>query len=180
MKRAKFNIIDILIVLLLIAVIVIVVTGVTAARKTAQAETPVTAAPIAGPPAEFAPNLRFEVVACGLEPELAEKIAAAEENRIYNGFQLCDAYIVSAVVEPSTVTDTSGDAARQIDDPAHRNVRFTVEAQLHASDYYTTISGNRNAYLGSQEVRLGKAYTLKTMTVEVLTTVTGLEWIADD
>lgn len=179
MKRIKLNIIDILLLVLLIAIVVIIVTGITAAKRSAQAEVPVSIAPVSGPPADFAPNLRFEAVAYGLEPDLAERIADDPANRIYNGFKLCDAYITKAVVEPAFTTVVIDGAAQLAEDPAYRNVRFTVEAQLSPTDYYTMISGNLNAYLGSQEVRLGKGYTLKTMTVEVLTTITDMELTHD-
>lgn len=176
--RFRFNIIDVLVVLLLIGLIVLLVTR-KAPAQTAPAQEPAPAAEAvatSGPPADFAPNLRFTAVAYGLDNALAEKIAADPQNRIYNGYQLYNAYIVSSEVVPSTLTQIGDDGDPvSCEDPLHSDVIFVVEACLGSGDPYVNISGNFNACLGSQEVRLGKLYTLKTLSIELATTVIAME-----
>ena len=175
-KRFRFNLVDLLVLLLLAVIVVLIVVNLISAGAKNRAEKVVEQAAISGPPADFRPNLRFEVLAEGLDAELARRIAEEPDNRIYNGYKLCDAYIVKAVTEPCMVTllDSSGEA-RSVEDPDRLNVRFTVEGLVKEGDAYSSIAGNFNAYLGTQEIRLGKPYTLKTMSIELQTVVTALE-----
>ena len=175
-KRFHWNIIDLLVLLLLAAIVVLVVVKLVSAGTQKAADPGTEPASISGPPAEFEANLRFECLAEGVESELARRIAENPVNRIYNGYKLCDGYIVKIVTEPCYLTLAGENGtALQIEDPDRVNLRFTVEAVVRDSDPYSSISGNFNAILGSQEIRVGKAYTLKSMAIELQTTITALE-----
>lgn len=173
-KRFPLNIIDILVILLLVAVVVIVVKKVTAV-KTQQA-----AAGSSSRPAIFiAPdaldhgrfNVRFEAVAEDLDPAFAETVKASVEqdaNRIENAFTMQDAYITQVTLEAS-----EKDGAELV------TLRFFVEAYINYGDYNTMVEGVPNPNFGSQDLRLGKNYVLKTMRIELDTVITALEVVND-
>ena len=183
-KRLHFNIIDVLVLLLLVAVVVILVIKIGAVKAQQDADAkPAAVASVSGPSEDFVPEFRFDVVAAGLDNALAAQLAADAEaaNRIYNSYRLRGAYITEVAVTPSRMTVLSSDGTPvAVDDPLHSDVRFTVEASTADEEYYTDVDGNFNTYLGSQEIRVGKQYTLKTMTVEVNTMIVSMEVLADD
>ena len=178
-KRYHFNIIDALVLVLVLALAAFVVLRVL--RPGSRDPAPVETEAISGPDASFAPNLRFECTAYGLEPALAERITREPANRIYNSYKLYDAYIVDAAIEPAlTVLAGPDGQALSAEDPTKVHLRLTVEAYVDPQTLNAQIGGNFNALVGTQEVRLGKPYTLKTMTVELPTTVTQLEILEND
>lgn len=183
-KRLHFNIIDVLVLLLLVAVVVILVTkiGAVTGQQSANTNSP-SAAPVSGPSADFVPEFRFEAVATRLDNDLAAQLAADAKaaNRLYNNYRLCNAYITEVTVTPSRMTVQNSDGTPvAVDDPLHSDVCFRVEASTVGEDQYASVDGNFNTFLGSYEIRVGKQYPLKTMTVELNTVIVSMEVLADD
>ena len=179
-KRFRFNVIDVLVLLVLAAVVFIIVTKAGAAKQQAAASSSAeTAAAVSLQPGDITPNVRFEVLAENVRKDAAASILAGvqQANRINNNYRLLSAYIsAEPVIEPCYVYAVGADGALQsAEDPDHVNLRFTVDAYISKSDYYTSVDGNFSLCLGSQDLRLGKSYTLKTMTIELATTIVALE-----
>ena len=165
-KGGKFNIIDIIVVLLLIAVIVFAVVHFTGKNKEEDSET------LAPENEELQePDLRFTVFCENVPADLAENMEASvngdpirvdgrdiDARRLNNNREMI----------PARITDIRMEAGEK---EGCRNVRFTVEA---AAKLY------KGAYqIGTQEVRLGKEYLLKTLVIEVPGIVTEMEAIGE-
>ena len=157
MKR-KLNIIDILILLVLVAAIAFAVVKVVS-RSGADV--------VDAADALSEPNLRFEMTTDELSKTLADSIQAAltagktkvgnveaEAGRIYNGDKLIDACVTKVTAEPG---ETDGSYVLHI----------TVEAKATPSSGHYSV--------GTQEVRIGKELYLKTLDVEIITTVDRME-----
>lgn len=173
-RRFRFNIIDVLVIAVLVAVAVILVIKVQAMKAERDANSTNVVLPISGPVEDFVPNMEFEALAEGLPRDVAEKIVADTSNRVYNSTKLLDAYVTEATLEPYYITAVSEDGtAYTVEDPQYANVRFVVQAS--STDATSNVFGNFNPILGSQEIRMGKNYTLKTMSYELVTTITRVE-----
>lgn len=174
-KRFPLNIIDVLVLLLLVAVAVIVLKKVTAVKthQVVQSD-PASVADVYKDPAELDHdhfNVLFEAVADKLDPAFAETLKHSVEqnaNRINNSFSMQDAYITRVELEPC-LSETGEELAGCV------NLHFYIEAYIHYGDYYTNADGNFNPNLGSQDLRIGKAYMLKTMEIELSTVIVAME-----
>ncbi len=146
MKR--FNWVDILIVLILVAAIGLVAYKMMGGDpQTLGSETAMTE-----------PNLRIEVVCEEVTTETAKNIIASlnseprvvagnsvEKSRLFNSNNLLDARIIDCQIEPS--------------EEEWVYLRFTIEANAILS------SGSYS--IGTQEIRIGRGYTVKTMDIEI-------------
>ena len=161
-KRFHFNVIDVLVILVIAALAAVLILKRSAVKQQAAAESSVAAEAISGVCEK--PNLRYTVISEPLEPEFADAVIDTlnEANRIHNAGKLQDAYI----------TGHSVDAP---DEDGLVRVRFTVEAVEPFGDYYTIVDGNQSPHLGGQDIRVGRGYTLKTMRLELSTTILALE-----
>ena len=157
MKR-KLNIIDILILLVLVAAIAFAVVKVVGRSGADGAD---------AADALSEPNLRFEMTTDELSKTLADSIQTAltagktkvgnveaEAGRIYNGDKLIDACVTKVTAEPG---ETDGSYVLHI----------TVEAKATPSSGHYSV--------GTQEVRIGRDYTVKTVDIEMLGTVSAME-----
>lgn len=157
MKR--FNWIDILIVVILVAAIGLVIFKMAGGDpQTLGAENQLTA-----------PNLRIEVVCEKVTPETAQNIVASleseprmvsgipvEKTRLFNSNNLVDASITAWEILPS--------------EEEWVYLRFTIEANAILS------SGSYS--IGTQEIRIGRGFTAKTMDIEIggiITVMTELQ-----
>lgn len=176
-KKLRLNIIDVIVILLLVAVVVVGAIKLADVRaEQARANDASDSEPISGPPEDFVPNVRFEVLAEGVSREVAETVVNDPNNRLCNSFRLLNAYIVSAELEPCMETVLAADGTLvEAENPARANIRFVIDAYVMLGDYYTIVNGNFNTYLGSQDLRIGKQYIVKTMTVEVTGITTALQ-----
>ncbi len=156
-KGAKLNIIDWILVLIVIAAIIFVAVRFLTPDSDALNTTGTLSTP----------NLRYVVVCESLNPELANSIQAAVEAsstdyggqaldaaRLYNSNKLVDAKIVSvALAEPG--------------EDGRITLSFTIEGNALLSD---------GAYcIGTQEVRIGKDYNVKTLDAEIMGYVSVME-----
>lgn len=146
MKR--FNWIDVLIVLILVAAIGLVAYKMMGGDpQTLGSENAVTV-----------PNLRIEVVCEKVTPETAQNIIASleseprtvsgntvEKTRLFNSNNLVDARITEWKIVPS--------------EEEWVYLRFTIEANAILS------SGSYS--IGTQEIRIGRGFTAKTMDIEI-------------
>ncbi len=147
MKR--FNWIDVVIVLILVAALALVVVKMTDKEpETLGAENVVSE-----------PNLRIEVVCRDLTPEIANQIIASldgeprevsgqmvEKTRIFNSGNLVDGHITEWEL-------------MECDEPNEVWLRLTIEANAVLS---------KGSYsIGTQEIRLGRGFTAKTMDIEI-------------
>ena len=146
MKR--FNWIDILIVLILVAAVVLVIFKMSGGDpQTLGSENAITE-----------PNLRIEVVCERVTPETAQNIIASleseprtvsgnlvEKTRLFNSNNLVDARITAWEIVPS--------------EEEWVYLRFTIEANAILS------SGSYS--IGTQEIRIGRGFTAKTMDIEI-------------
>ena len=152
----KLNIIDILVLLILIAAVVFV--GMRLIGHGAEA--PATETP------QAQANLRYTFLSNPIPRELAENAVAAFEGedadfggtpvsprRIYNNNLLVDAMV------------TDWEISEAPDDMVY--LHLTIEATATYSTGRCTV--------GSQDLRIGVSYTAKTLVVEVVGRVTGVE-----
>ncbi len=106
------------------------------------------------------PTIRYEVVCPKIDPDACEfAVTQVGGQLMSNG---------DCVIEPylETVLDADGNA-KQVEDPASHNLRFTIEAR---------VSEVANAYgLGSQELRVGKSHIVKTVELEFNGYITAME-----
>ncbi len=114
-------------------------------------------------------TLTYEVLCTEQEPEVA---AYAEQNavgqQLMSNGELIDGYITGCVVEPYVTIGVNADGEPvELVDPAHNNIRFTIEATIAANDMTNAV--------GSQEVRVGKNHIVKTTALEITGSVTITE-----
>ena len=147
-KGGKLNIIDLLIILILVAAVAFVgVRLLSDKTDTLGSENAVTE-----------PNLRFTVLVADVHPELAAQVEQAlagepvdiggntvERTRLFNSNKLVDAKIIGHEIT------TAADGTTEL--------RLTVEAAA-------VVSGGAYS-VGTQEVRIGKDFKVKTLDVEI-------------
>ena len=147
-KGGKLNIIDILIILILVAAVAFVgVRLLSDKTDTLGSENAVTE-----------PHLRFTVLVTDLPPELAAQVVQAlsgdpvdiggntvERTRLFNSNKLVNAKVIAH--------DSTADA------DGSTELRLTVEAAA-------VVSGGAYS-VGTQEVRIGKEFKIKTLDVEI-------------
>lgn len=174
----KLNIIDFFLILLLVAVVVVVVfklAGPALANlnsENIEESTEETSALIGGAPASFKANVVFETVRYGYPRQAAEAVAATTGLRLFNSNQYLDAYITDIQIEPCyTVGVDANGKAVNVEDPSLCNLRFCVSGYIDKEVPNIMIGGNMNTVLGTQELRIGKPYIVKTFTIEVGDTI---------
>lgn len=156
----KLNLIDLIVVLVIIAVV--------AAVAWKMGGSAVTEA-IAGNDN----TIRYEVLCVKVDADASTFAESHVGGQLMSNGDMQDGYIVDCVVEPYTqvVLDNEGNA-QLVEDPAYRNVRFTIEANVVEA---------ANAYsIGSQELRVGKSHIVKTTELEITGNITSMEAVNAD
>ncbi len=155
-KNGKLNLVDLVIVLVLVAAVVFVALRFFSDKtETLGSENTLSA-----------PNLRFDVVCEDVAPELKDNLILALSGetqniggntvamtRLFNSNKLVDAQIVETA-------DTANEDGTV-------NVRFTVEA--------AAVISNGAYSVGTQEVRVGKEFNVKTLNIEIKGVVFAME-----
>lgn len=178
-KGKRLNIIDIFVLLLLAAIVVFLVIrgiGLYRAAQVLEVESAERNENARLMPENFKPNLRVVLVCRQVENAEAERIGQAEFRRLYNNYSLLNAYISDIRVQPS-VLHTVNAAGKELETQSDvlSDIVFTIDAQVDLANPDSVIDGNFNPLIGSQELRIGKQYILKTMELEITTTVTDME-----
>ena len=156
----KLNLIDLIVVLVIIAVVVAVgwkLGGSAVTEAIGSTGTPI----------------RYEVLCARVDPDTSEFAESHVGGQLMSNGDMVDGTIVSCVVEPYTevLVDSEGNP-QMVENPAYRNLRFTIE--VNAVDA-------ANAYsIGSQELRVGKSHIVKTTELEVNGTITSMEVLNAD
>lgn len=153
-KGGKLNIIDIILILIVVAALAFV--AVRFVFNTTEDEPESTGSSV------FTPNVTFTVTCEETDATLAQNIIdslsgemefdgeSVTNKRIYNSHKLYDAYLTEWNYDESTGMLT-----------------LTIEAELE---------NNEGSYtLGSQEIRLGKDFIVKTLSVEIVGYVSQME-----
>lgn len=154
----KFNIIDLLVVALLVAAALFL--GLRAARLGSSAKTVNNS------------RIRYTVKFAPIDPTVFSNAKAkidGGENQLVAGESFIDGYVVDFWSEPLVVSTVLDDGTYfQQDDPYYVTVYATVEASL---------TGAINNQVVSQEIRIGRGNTVKTLSVELYGTVSDVEYI---
>lgn len=184
-KQRKLNIIDLIVILLLLAATAfLIIRGIQlyrAARVLEEdpKEERVNACLM---PEDFTPNFRFTVVCKEVDAVLAQSICESEYRRLYSSFALLDAYVSDISPQPSVLTTVNAAGKElQTQSSTLTDLTFTIDAKIDLANPTSVIDGNFNPLVSSQEVRLGKLFSLKTMGFEQTGTVMQMETLhADD
>ena len=157
----KFNLVDAIVVLLVVVIIVaigwkVVSAGIAAAEKQEAEEVSQVYA--------TSPHLVFDVVCSDLPEEVAQAFVQQMElpeadRQIMNGGNLVEGYITDCWYEPN-------------EDNSLCTVYFTCEAMLVEKEGIYSV--------GTQEVRLGKGYIVKTYQIETSGYVYSMEVTDND
>ncbi len=160
----KVNVIDILVILVIAAVVAVLAWK--AGSKVGEA---------VGSNESKSVTLEYEVSVNAVSATICdnvEKIDFSDTTRsqIMNDGKLVDAHILSCARTPYYLTEAGEDGTLlRVEDPQRGVLSFKIRAQATLTDY---------AYgVGSQEVRVGKSYIVKTTELELTGTVTGVEVI---
>lgn len=156
----KLNLIDLIVVLVIIAVVAAVAWKLGGSAVTEAI-------------ADKGTTIRYEVLCTKVDADTSAFAESHVGGQLMSNGDMMDGTIVDCVVEPytQTVLDSEGNA-KQVEDPAYRNVRFTIEAKVVEA---------ANAYsIGSQELRVGKSHIVKTTELEINGTITSMEVVNAD
>lgn len=154
----KFNLVDFIVILLVVCIVAAVIWKVADAKITASQE----AAELDASSFENAPHLTFSVVCRDVLPEVAEACAAErpqEEQQIMNGSDPVEAFITDCTY--TAQQDPNGQ------DTGLCQVTFTMEASINEKDGIYKV--------GTQEIRIGKSYIVKTYNIELSGTIIAME-----
>lgn len=118
------------------------------------------------------PHMRFTVVCTGVLKDAAEKIAASDDLQLFNGDQDLAAYITSCTVRDSQYDITGDDGMHfNFTNPDTCVVTFVAEGYFDRD----TATKDKAYQLGSQQLRIGKNYIMKTKSFEVNGYITAME-----
>lgn len=116
-------------------------------------------------------TIRYEVVCPDVDVDASEFAASHIGGQLMNSGKLLDGCITDCVVEPHTevVLDADGNP-KAVEDPSCRDLRFTIEAKVNEGDSIYSV--------GSQELRVGKEYIVKTLDMEFNGNITAIEEVS--
>lgn len=155
----KLNIIDLLVILVVIAAAVFL--GMRVMK-------------LGGDSTEGLPKrIRYEVEVARVNPTLYENLKArldAGENQLVAGESFIDGYVTGVRAEPyhSTVFNETTNEYVDVDDPYYLTLYFTVEA---------AVTSAVNQQVVTQEIRIGRSNTVKTLGIEMTGTIFSVETI---
>ena len=154
------NIVDLLVVLFILAVVGGVVWKIFGAG--------ISNAALEASTAKNGTDVTYTVRVSGVRDNVRDDILAMEfPQQLGINEGLVDAsYIVSVDVEPSTALSTDGEFAQMVEYDRN-DLIFTIEARVPKGDFIT---------VGSQEVRVGKAHTVKSQFIEFNGTIESVEF----
>ncbi len=155
----KFNIVDLLVILLLIAAVIFL--GMRVIRLNSDPN-----------PAGSNSRIRYTVKFSSVDPEVYENAKAhidGGETQLVAGESFIDGQVVEFWSEPNQLLGELGDGTYvQAQDPYFLTVYATVEAGL---------TGTLNNQVVSQEIRIGRTNSLKTLSVELFGTIIDMEYL---
>ncbi len=165
----RFNIVDVIILVLVVALVAGAVWKLTSASTSANENA---AAQDAIQHFDESPHMRFTVVCTGVLKDAAEKIAASDDLQLFNGDQDLAAYITSCTVRDSQYDITGDDGMHfNFTNPDTCVVTFVAEGYFDRD----TATKDKAYQLGSQQLRIGKNYIMKTKSFEVNGYITAME-----
>lgn len=167
----KFNIVDFAIIAIVILLVAAVCWNLFSASKSATEEAEVQEEVLKF---ESSDHMRFTVECYKVPIAAAEVMVNSEDTQLNNNYQDLAAFITDVQTRPTTYTVTNADGSESvITDPETCTVIFVVEGYY---DEETAV--NDMAYkLGTQELRVGKGYVVKTKSIEFTGYVTAMEVI---
>lgn len=165
----RFNIIDVAIIIVVLLLIAGVVWQLFSAKSDAEE-----AAQLDEEIINYAssPHMRCTVVCPNVPKEAAEIMVQSEDTQINNNYQDLAAYIVESEIRPNTDTVVMADGTTAtLEDNDTCTVVFVIEGYFDRA-----ASEEAMAYkLGTQELRIGKSYIVKTKSIETSGYVTAME-----
>lgn len=165
----KFNIVDFIIIVLAVALIAGACWKLSSASDSANQEA---SAQDAITHFDESPHMRFTVVCTGVVTEAATRIIDLEDTQLFNGDQELAAYITDCELRPTNFEITAADGTKiTLDNPETRVLTFTIEGYFDRDE----ATENKTYQLGTQQVRIGKSYIVKTKSFEVNGYITAME-----
>ncbi len=153
----KLNIIDLLVIALLIAAAIFL--GMRLTQLNAN-------------PTVNNSRIRYTVKCSVVDPEVYESAKAkidAGETQLVAGESFIDGHVVEFWAEPNELSSQLEDGTYiRVPDPYFLTVYVTVEAGL---------TGTVNNQVVSQEIRIGRTNSLKTLSVELFGTISDVEYL---
>ena len=156
------NVVDLLVVVFIVAVVGGVAWKIFGDRIAAATDTE--------EPVEYT-DVTYTVRVIGVRDTFAETVAQMDypQQLGVNEGLVDDSYIVSVEVEPATVLSTDGAFAAMVEYD-RKDLVFTIEAKVEQGDFIT---------VGTQEIRIGKAHTVKSQFIEFGGTVETMYYDRD-
>ena len=167
--KKKFNIVDFAIIAIVIILIGTVVWKITTAKEEAEATAAIQEEVLVY---EDAPHMRCTIECTNVPVAAAEVMVRNEDPQLNNNYTDLAGYIVDVTTRPTSYQqiDPDGNETTVID-PNSCTVIFVVEGYFDEA-----AAVEKGAYaLGSQELRIGKGYVIKTKSIEITGTVVGME-----
>ncbi len=158
----KMNIIDILVLLVVAAVVVVLAWK--GGSKVSEA---------VGMTESNTTTVEYQVIVNNANAALCQSVLAIDfsdeaNSQVMNDGKLVDAQILSCELQPYYLTQVSEDGTLlRAEDPERGVLVFTLRAEASVVDYAYVV--------GSQELRIGKSYIVKTTALELTGSVSGLE-----
>lgn len=165
----RFNIVDALVLLLVVLLIAGVAWKLTGATRSANE-----AASVNEIVKNFdeLPHVRFTVNCYSVPVETAEVLLRCEDTQLYNGDLELAGFVTDCTTKPTVhiYTDADGNACT-VENPDTCIVTFTAEGYFDRE----AAEEDGNYMLGTQELRIGKGYIIKTRSFELSGSITGME-----
>ena len=167
--KKKFNLVDFAIIAILVILIAAFVIKLTAASDAAEEEAAIDEEIVLY---EDSPHMRCTVECHNVPVAAAEVMLRNEDPQINNSYKDLAAYIVDVTSHPTVyeVTDAEGNIST-VEDPETCTVTFVIEGYYNEAEATAALAST----IGTQELRIGKGYTLKTKSIEVIGTVIAME-----
>lgn len=169
MPKKKFNVVDAAIIVIVVLLIAGVAWKLFSASQAATEEANQNEQIEAY---EELPHILYTVECLSVPTGAVENIENTDKLQLFNGEQLLAAYITDCTSEPLTDLVTNADGTSYtVENQRLSKMTFTVEAVYDQE----TFDKNNIYKVGTQELRLGKSYILKTETIELTGYVTSME-----
>lgn len=168
-SQKKFNIVDFAIIAIVVLLIAGVIWKLSSATKSAHEEAAVQEEITLY---ETSAHMRFTVECVGILNDAANVMINSADTQLNNNYQDLAAYIVDRSIRPNTYKVTAADGTiMTVEDPETCIVTFVIEGYFDEEE-----STENMAYkIGTQEVRIGKGYVVKTKSIETSGYVTAME-----
>ena len=162
-RHKRFNIVDIAIIAILILIVLGIGWKLIGAKSSAEkeAESQQTLAED-----DVFARLRFVVACPNVPTDAAKNAAASKQKQVFNSNQKLDAYVTECHYEVNSYTVTEDeDTQYTVTQDDLCTAYFTVEARYDENTYNESAE-NEIFSVGTQEIRVGKGYVMKTSDYE--------------